>query len=127
FFLQAEDGIRDFHVTGVQTCALPILDNNTARTQRLVTDFIQTKSAGWGREVGYLDALAKITKDEIVEFAKTFFRDNYVAVNKRQGESGDIVKVEKPPITSVHTNADKQSAHLNETTAMPSLPVELAW
>src|SRR5690606_40808120 len=24
---QAEDGIRDFHVTGVQTCALPILLN----------------------------------------------------------------------------------------------------
>src|SRR5690606_1612777 len=23
---QAEDGIRDFHVTGVQTCALPILE-----------------------------------------------------------------------------------------------------
>src|SRR5690606_40657568 len=23
---QAEDGIRDFHVTGVQTCALPISD-----------------------------------------------------------------------------------------------------
>src|SRR5690606_16735304 len=27
FFFQAEDGIRDFHVTGVQTCALPILEN----------------------------------------------------------------------------------------------------
>src|SRR5690606_39973320 len=26
FFFQAEDGIRDLHVTGVQTCALPILD-----------------------------------------------------------------------------------------------------
>src|SRR5690606_40774243 len=25
FYLQAEDGIRVFHVTGVQTCALPIL------------------------------------------------------------------------------------------------------
>src|SRR5690606_39594968 len=24
FFFQAEDGIRYFHVTGVQTCALPI-------------------------------------------------------------------------------------------------------
>src|SRR5690606_39995151 len=24
FLFQAEDGIRDFHVTGVQTCALPI-------------------------------------------------------------------------------------------------------
>src|SRR5439155_2337799 len=26
-FFQAEDGIRDGHVTGVQTCALPILTN----------------------------------------------------------------------------------------------------
>src|SRR5256885_6885606 len=25
FFFQAEDGIRDYKVTGVQTCALPIL------------------------------------------------------------------------------------------------------
>ena len=25
FFFQAEDGIRDIGVTGVQTCALPIL------------------------------------------------------------------------------------------------------
>src|SRR5690606_40674707 len=27
---QAEDGIRDFHVTGVQTCALPILRTEQA-------------------------------------------------------------------------------------------------
>src|SRR5688500_19163221 len=26
FFFQAEDGIRDYKVTGVQTCALPIFD-----------------------------------------------------------------------------------------------------
>src|SRR6266508_5064848 len=29
FFIQAEDGIRDGHVTGVQTCALPISDQGT--------------------------------------------------------------------------------------------------
>src|SRR5690625_753494 len=29
FFFQAEDGIRDGHVTGVQTCALPICANAT--------------------------------------------------------------------------------------------------
>src|SRR5206468_5561089 len=34
FFFQAEDGIRDLIVTGVQTCALPIL--LTRRTQRLI-------------------------------------------------------------------------------------------
>src|SRR2546421_802320 len=31
FFFQAEDGIRDLIVTGVQTCALPIC-NDTARS-----------------------------------------------------------------------------------------------
>src|SRR5215208_6274253 len=46
FFFQAEDGIRDGHVTGVQTCALPILkgykltcvlpDNATAERKRLL-------------------------------------------------------------------------------------------
>src|SRR2546421_7704810 len=29
FFFQAEDGIRDLIVTGVQTCALPISTNTT--------------------------------------------------------------------------------------------------
>src|SRR5437660_4021696 len=31
FFFQAEDGIRDGHVTGVQTCALPIFDRTLDR------------------------------------------------------------------------------------------------
>src|SRR5436309_12527776 len=34
FFFQAEDGIRDFHVTGVQTCALPIFSSELAFTIR---------------------------------------------------------------------------------------------
>src|SRR5256886_13028730 len=29
FFFQAEDGIRDLTVTGVQTCALPILEHHS--------------------------------------------------------------------------------------------------
>src|SRR5690606_39966579 len=33
FFFQAEDGIRDFHVTGVQTCALPISARAASRGQ----------------------------------------------------------------------------------------------
>src|SRR2546422_1712201 len=34
FFFQAEDGIRDVAVTGVQTCALPILDVCLQSTER---------------------------------------------------------------------------------------------
>src|SRR5690606_18723827 len=41
FFFQAEDGIRDFHVTGVQTCALPIFlaDMATTRTSLSLEEF----------------------------------------------------------------------------------------
>ena len=39
FFFQAEDGIRDYDVTGVQTCALPIYDGILAAIQ-------QTRPAG---------------------------------------------------------------------------------
>src|SRR5690606_40506133 len=35
---QAEDGIRDFHVTGVQTCALPISKNYLIRIDELTND-----------------------------------------------------------------------------------------
>src|SRR5260370_30744613 len=35
FFFQAEDGIRDSSVTGVQTCALPISRSQTAKCRTL--------------------------------------------------------------------------------------------
>src|SRR5256885_5399289 len=31
FFFQAEDGIRDYKVTGVQTCALPISQSDSSK------------------------------------------------------------------------------------------------
>src|SRR5690606_40104733 len=40
FFFQAEDGIRDFHVTGVQTCALPILFDITDRGYLPIEDAV---------------------------------------------------------------------------------------
>src|SRR5216683_4670599 len=36
FFFQAEDGIRDLIVTGVQTCALPIYSGHVAHPYRYV-------------------------------------------------------------------------------------------
>src|SRR5207253_6346751 len=42
-FIQAEDGIRDGHVTGVQTCALPIL----ATIIRLSLSNVPTKNASY--------------------------------------------------------------------------------
>src|SRR5437763_14934892 len=50
FFFQAEDGIRDTSVTGVQTCALPILDEATQA--HLFEPFFTTKEVGKGTGLG---------------------------------------------------------------------------
>src|SRR5256885_7274899 len=42
FFFQAEDGIRDYKVTGVQTCALPI---SCARTRGSMMKFLPVAAA----------------------------------------------------------------------------------
>src|SRR5207302_6129914 len=45
FFFQAEDGIRDFHVTGVQTCALPICVGSVVESHPLfpsIEGFVST-------------------------------------------------------------------------------------
>src|SRR2546430_10621639 len=45
FFFQAEDGIRDLTVTGVQTCALPISKRNEFRAgDRLLLGYGGTQS-----------------------------------------------------------------------------------
>src|ERR1022692_4862485 len=48
FFFQAEDGIRDYKVTGVQTCALPICEHNwicfhAAGIHRLLDQFARVR------------------------------------------------------------------------------------
>src|SRR4030095_6898255 len=47
FFLQAEDGIRDHCVTGVQTCALPISFNNNAGASGKDIPGMTTTDAGY--------------------------------------------------------------------------------
>src|SRR3989440_2563278 len=48
FFFQAEDGIRDLIVTGVQTCALPIFNARFSRTAPEPWEFGGTES-GFGQ------------------------------------------------------------------------------
>src|SRR5207253_3702299 len=52
FFFQAEDGIRDGHVTGVQTCALPIwLDRQLRAGGWHASDPLRNEET-MGRELG---------------------------------------------------------------------------
>src|SRR5439155_16520980 len=53
FFFQAEDGIRDGHVTGVQTCALPIYDRIRRLFEQLIKETADAIVASGMRDAGY--------------------------------------------------------------------------
>ena len=88
------------------------------RANNLVGAF--TAELDWKTQVAYVNDLSKITKADVVAFANKYFGDNYVAILKRKGERQDLQKIEKPTITPVETNADKQSAFVKTIDEMPS-------
>src|SRR5690606_40057667 len=63
FFFQAEDGIRDFHVTGVQTCALPIYDSKAFAEYMI----------GWMYELARQPALAREAYDRVIAEDLSFY------------------------------------------------------
>ncbi|WP_118949815.1 M16 family metallopeptidase [Taibaiella helva] len=104
------------------------LSSNENRVEQLSSAFINNRGEGWQRDVAYIHELSKVTKQQIIAFANQFFRaDNYTVLYKRKGEDKHIVKVEKPAITPVETNAGLQSAYIDKINEMPSTPVQPLW
>jgi len=83
-----------------QRMALITISEDASTAAHVLNDaFIQGKPLV--DQLNDIDAMEKITREQIVEFAKKNYRDNYVVVYKRQGEAKGIIKAEKPPITPV--------------------------
>src|SRR5690606_40161387 len=85
FFFQEEDGIRDFHVTGVQTCALPIcLENELAQLKAQAAD-INTDVQDKEELFESIDRLGKSIDEKIEEILEEI-RPEAFAVVKRSEE-----------------------------------------
>src|SRR5690606_39533240 len=92
FFFQAEDGIRDFHVTGVQTCALPIyesvklrasgVDNAEGKQKIIITLYDKFFSTGFKSTTDRLGIV--FTPIEVVDFIVKSVDD---VLNKHFGKS----------------------------------------
>lgn len=90
------------------------------RASSLVNAF--TSELDWKDQVAYVNDLSKIKKEDVVAFANKYLGNNYVAVLKRKGENKNPQKIEKPSITPVETNADKQSSFVKMINDMPNTP-----
>ena len=85
-----------------------LLESNEGRADMFVDAFIN--EVDWKQEVGRIDRISKITKQEIVDFANKFFTDGYVVVYKKQGTDSLQKKIDKPAITPIQANRDQKSA-----------------
>lgn len=85
-------------------------ESNRQRADYLVNTYIN--GIPLEDQVERVNRLSKITKEEIIEFAKKNYNDNYAVVYKRTGEDKSVQKVEKPQITPVETNRQDQSPFL---------------
>ncbi|MDQ3192932.1 MAG: insulinase family protein [Bacteroidota bacterium] len=98
---------------------IKVLENNRSRANEFVSAFVSETS--WKDYTNEIDRLSKITKQDIIEFARRNYNSNYVVVYKRTGTDSNIEKVTKPTITPVTVNSEDESPFvssiLNSTTA----------
>jgi predicted Zn-dependent peptidase len=72
--------------------------------------FVVGKS--WQEYLEGVEAMSRISKRDVVQFANKWFTDQYVVVYKKSGQDPNTEKVEKPEISPVEVNRDAQSDFL---------------
>ena len=98
------------------------MEDNDSRASKFVDAFINGQE--WSDVVGRLDRISHITKQQIVDFANRHLLNNYVAVYKRQGVDSTVKKIDKPQITPIPSNRDKQSAYVAEIANVKAEPIQ---
>jgi predicted Zn-dependent peptidase len=97
-------------------------ENNMRRASAMLEGEIV--GVNYKNQVERIDRLSRINKQQVIDFVRTWYGDNYVIVFKRNGVDENVVKVVKPEITPVATNADKQTVFLKNI--LDSKPAEIA-
>jgi predicted Zn-dependent peptidase len=102
---------------------LQAFDNNGYRVESATTEFILNRGINWNKSLAGPDEMAKISKQQLVDFAKQFFISNYVVGLKHKGEDKNTLKVDKPSITPVNTNAGETSNFTKNLLAADVKPI----
>ena len=120
------DWLPEAVVTNFKMHELQRFESNYGRASTFVNAFIH--DLNWKDVIEKNDRLAKITKQNIIDFANKNYINNYVVVYKRTGVDENVKKVVKPEITPVELNNQDQSEfakNLMETKAEDIEPVFL--
>ncbi|MBC7553120.1 MAG: insulinase family protein [Taibaiella sp.] len=120
-----DDALVESIINNNKKAMMQLVEKYSSRASVLMSAF--TSEDDWRDDVDYIERLGTITKKDITDFAKKYLGNNYAAVYKRKGEDKNIVKVTKPTITPVETNAGKQSNFVKTVAGMPVAPLAPVW
>ncbi len=98
------------------------LESNEDRADWFVQSFIN--DSDWADEVSAIERLSKVTKQELVNFANMYFKDNYALIYKRKGKDDNTKTISKPAITPIVMNRDVASDFLKEIQGSVVKPIE---
>jgi predicted Zn-dependent peptidase len=93
-------------------------DSNRSRASAYTSAFITHKD--WKEMLDFHDRMSKITKQQVMDFAKRNLGKGNVVVFKRTGENKDAYKVPKPKITPVAIDRDTKSTWRSEWEKVPN-------
>lgn len=97
-------------------------EENSGRAFEMVDAFIEDKN--WGDAVQEMANLEKITKQDVINFVREKFKNNYVVVYKKQGDDNDVLKIDKPLISKIPINRNDQSEFNKKISAMPEVRLQ---
>jgi len=86
-----------------------------------------TSESDWANTLAFSDHITSVSKQDIMDFAKKYLKDNYVVVYKEQGKDENTTKVDKPQITAVEVNREAESDFLGYISNIPETPVAPVW
>ncbi len=117
-----EDWIIEAVINDLKLSDMRQQESNIARVFNYVDAFV--KDVDYVSLVSFLDELEEITKTELMEYAQQHYGGDYVLVYKNTGENDELVKVEKPQITSVPINREDQSGFYKAFVTDQPEPIE---
>ena len=97
-------------------------ESNRGRMSMMVDAFIQQRD--WEDEINSIDRLKQYTKEDIMNFSKENYSDNYAILYKRTGKDETVKEVIKPEITPIEVNRDDESAFLSEIREIETAEIE---
>lgn len=93
-------------------------DSNRSRASAFTDAFITQKD--WNEVLTFHDRMAKVTKQQVMDFAKSNLGAGHVVLRKNTGENKDAYKVPKPTITPIAIERTAQSQWRTDWESVPS-------